>query len=87
MTNPFETHNLGLSSPAGKLVLVTPDDNNDLPDGTCRALLVGSAGAADIIDAGGNERTAVPLQQGYNPIGVTRVKATNIVASNIWAIY
>lgn len=87
MPNPFVGSNRGLTAPGGSLVKITADDSNDLPAGTCRALLVGSPGNADLVDADGNACTAVPLQQGYNPIGVTRLKATNLTAANIWAIY
>jgi hypothetical protein len=86
MSNPFSNHNGGLSAPAARIVPITPDDDADLPDGTCRALLVGTAGAVDLIDASGSERTAVPLQQGFNPIGVQRVK-TGGSANNLWALY
>jgi hypothetical protein len=86
MTNPFVRHNGGLSAPASKVVPVTLDDDNDLPDGVCRAVLVGTAGTAHIIDASGAERTDVPLQQGINPIGIRRIK-TGGTAANIWALY
>ena len=76
----------GLSAPAFKYVLVTKSDTVDLPDGTCRALLVGAAGAANLIDPDGTLRPDVPLQQGYNPLGAKRVK-TGGTADNIWAIY
>lgn len=86
--SPFNQNNPdGLSAPAGMVVAVTASDSADLPDGICRSLLVGTGGAADILDATGVKRSAVPLQTGYNPIGVQRVYATNIVASNIWALY
>lgn len=87
MSNPFAGHVGGLSAPAGLVVPVTPNDDTDLPNGVCRALLVGTAGPATIVDASGTTRTAVPLQQGYNPIGCTRVNATNLTAANIWALY
>lgn len=86
MSNPFRSHNSGLSAPAARLVPITPDDETDLPDGVCRALLVGTAGAANLIDASGGEHTGVPLQQGFNPIGVRRVK-TGGSAANLWALY
>jgi hypothetical protein len=86
MSNPFRSHNGGLSAPASRLVPVTSDDEADLPDGVCRALLVETAGSANLIDASGADRTGVPLQQGYNPIGVQRVK-TGGGASGIWALY
>jgi hypothetical protein len=86
MSNPFRSHNGGLSSPASKLVPITPDDDADLPDGVCRALLVGTAGTANLIDASGGERSGVPLQQGFNPIGVRRVM-TGGGAADLWALY
>lgn len=86
MPNPFSSHNGGLNAPASRLVPITPDDDNDLPEGVCRALLVGAAGTATLIDASGAERTGVPLQQGFNPIGVRRVK-TGGTATNLWALY
>ena len=75
------------TSPKGRIVAVTAADNADLTKGTCAALLVGTAGAADIVDEFGNAASAVPLQQGYNPIRVRRIKSTNLTASNIWALY
>ena len=86
MPNPFRSHSGGLSSPASKVVPITPDDDADLPDGVCRALLVGTAGTANLIDASGAERTGVPLQRGYNHIGASRVK-TGGTAANLWALY
>ena len=86
MSNPFQNRNGGLTAPASGLVPVTPNDASDLPEGVCRALLVGTAGTANLIDASGAEHANVPLQQGYNPIGVQRVK-TGGSASNLWALY
>ncbi|MEL7030188.1 MAG: hypothetical protein AAGL49_13510 [Pseudomonadota bacterium] len=85
--DPFKSAQAGLDSPASKIVPVSPNDGADLPDGVCRALLVGASGAATVVDASGAERAAVPLQAGYNPLRVARVKATGLVASNIWALY
>lgn len=86
MSNPFSGHNGGLNSPASRIEPVTPDDDNDLAGGVCRALLVGTSGTANLIDASGSERTGVPLQQGFNPIGTRRIK-TGGTATNIWALY
>jgi hypothetical protein len=86
MPNPFSSHNGGLNAPASRLVPITPNNDSDLPEGVCRALLVGTAGTAVLIDASGVERTGVPLQQGYNPIGAQRVK-TGGTAANLWALY
>jgi hypothetical protein len=75
------------SAPGDYLAAVTPDDSNDLPGGVCRALLVGTAGAAKLTDAAGNVVTSVPLQAGYNPLRVKRVWSTGTTASTIYAIY
>lgn len=80
--------NPGLSSDAssGLWVKVTKSDTADLPDGVCRGLLVGTAGTANLDDLRGNARTSVPLQQGYNPLRVRRVR-TGGTADDIWALY
>lgn len=72
-------------APGRKLVAVTKADA-DLPGGTCRALLVGTAGTGNIQDAEGTTHASVPLQQGYNPIQCKQVR-TSGTASDIWAIY
>lgn len=76
-----------MQSPAESLVPVNGDDAIDLDPAPCRGLLVGTAGSADLIDASGVHRNGVPLQAGYNPIQVRRVKFSNLTASNIWALY
>lgn len=86
MSNPFSSHNSGLTGPAAQIIPITPDDESDLPNGVCRAVLVGVAGMVDLIDASGATRSGVPLQQGFNPIGVQRV-LTGGTASNLWALY
>ena len=86
MTNPFRSHNGGLNAPASQVVPIEPDDETDLPGGVCRALLVGTAGTANLVDASGTERSGVPMQQGFNPIGAARVM-TGGTAANLWALY
>ncbi len=76
-----------LDSPAEDYVLVVPSDTVDIPEGVCRALLVGSAGAAGLVNKAGVVREAVPLQAGYNPIRVKRVNLAGLGASDIWALY
>lgn len=74
-----------MASPAAAYVPVTKADA-DLPDGTCRGLLVGTAGTANLMDDTGAIRTNVPLQVGYNPL-VCRQVRTGGAADNIWALY
>lgn len=77
---------LGISeAPSGQFKLATKADAN-LVDGACRALLVGTAGTANLMDAAGNILTDVPLQVGYNPLAVKQVR-TGGTADNIWLLY
>lgn len=85
MPKAFAKAEHGSVSPAGAIVPVTPSDATNFA--MCRALLVGTAGAADIVDGSGTLRASVPLQQGYNPIHCQRVNLTNLTAANIWALY
>lgn len=80
-----ESHGDASSAPADAFIPVTKADA-DLPDGTCRGLLVGTAGTANLQDKGGNTRANVPLQQGYNPLICKQVR-TGGTAADIWALY
>lgn len=71
---------------ARKFIPVTPSDTVDLAEGVCNGLLVASAGTANLDEPGGTARSNVPLQAGYNPIAVKRVR-TGGTASGIWALY
>jgi hypothetical protein len=86
MPTAFKNIAPGASGPALAIKLVTKSDTADLPDGACRALLVGTAGTATLVDADGNTAVSVPLQVGYNPLSVVRIKAGG-TADNIWALY
>jgi len=86
MVDLYKGQQTRMGDPSPGLKKVTPNDATDLPDGTCRALLVGGGGSANIIDANGNDLVLVPLQIGYNPIRVSRVK-TGGTATDIWALY
>ncbi|MBN9079666.1 MAG: hypothetical protein BGN87_18445 [Rhizobiales bacterium 65-79] len=70
---------------SGKWAPVTKADA-DLPDGVCRALLVGTDGTANLMQPDGTIRTDVPLQAGYNPLFVLQVR-TGGTADDIWALY
>lgn len=86
MPNPIRARGNDISvAPADDFVLVTKA-NSDLPGGACRALLVGTAGTATLMTLGGDTRTDVPLQAGYNPIACLQVR-TGGTADNIWALY
>ncbi|WP_141688511.1 hypothetical protein [Bradyrhizobium paxllaeri] len=69
------------SGPSGKLVKVTSGQTF----ARCRALLVGTAGTGTLVDATGTTLTDVPLQQGYNPLEVTKVTFGTV--NDVWALY
>lgn len=60
--------------------------NTDIAGGPARALLVGTAGTANLMDEFGTTTADVPLQQGYNPINVKQVR-TGGTADDIWALF
>jgi hypothetical protein len=74
-----------MSFQASRVVAVVKA-NQDLPNGTASALLVGTAGTAELMDATGATISNVPLQVGYNPIRVKQVRIGG-TASDIWALY
>lgn len=73
------------TAPAKSFVPVTKTDG-PMPGGQCRALLVGTAGTANLMDVTGEIRTNVPLQAGYNPLQVQQVR-TGGTADDIWALF
>lgn len=73
------------SNPAEGIVAVTPSDSTDIA-AQCRGLLCGTAGNAQVTTAAGQTVT-IPLQQGYNPIRVSRVWNTSTTATSIFALY
>ena len=75
----------GRTSAAWVYVSVTKA-NSALPDGTCRGLLVGTAGTANLMDGDDNIRSNVPLQAGFNPLCCKQVR-TGGTAADIWALY
>lgn len=84
MTTAYRRQTATLETPADIFVKVTKA-NEDLTDVT-KALLVGTAGTANLMDASGVIRTDVPLVRGYNPLRVLQVR-TGGSADDIWALY
>lgn len=74
---------IGETSSATRIVAIVAGT----PFTTCRGVLVGTAGAATVTDAGNVVATLIPLQQGYNPISIQLVSATGLTAANMWALY
>lgn len=71
--------------PSGRIYAVTKADS-DLPNGECRALWVGTAGTANLMDASGQILTSFPLKEGLNAVKVLQVR-TSGTATDIWAMY
>lgn len=77
-----------IDAPSGDFVAVTPDDNNDLPGGPCRAIYVGTAGNLTVIGAlNGSSVTFNNLPVGIHWLRVRRVLATGTAAGGIVALY
>lgn len=76
------------SMPAIRIIAVTPDDANDLPNGICRALWISSAGTVSVIDASGGSAVSLgSLAVGtVFPGKVSRVRSTGTSAT-VLALY
>ncbi len=85
MPDEFEDYADSVSAPSSRFVPVAKADA-DLLGGLPKALLVGVAGTANLVDATGATRQDVPLQQGYNPLRCRRVLPGG-TADQIWALY
>jgi hypothetical protein len=87
MPDAFESHQVGLTSPANGGVAVTPSDSADLTD-TTRALYVGGDGNVSVIMRGGQTVTFTGMKAGViYPLRVNRVRATGTTATGIVALY
>jgi hypothetical protein len=70
-------------------VAVTPNDDTDLPDGPCMAIMCTGAGNAVVILEGGRTVT-LALLAGYaakQEYRIRRVKSTSTTATGIVALY
>ena len=59
--------------------------DTELP-ANCRGLLVGTAGALNVVMTTGQERDNVPMIQGINPGFFRTVRVSTGGAQNVWAI-
>lgn len=80
-----ETRLPGLSSPARKIALVTPNDGADLPN-AAKAIEVQGPGDIHLITEGGTEITK-PFTAGYHPLYVQKIFAAGTTATGIYALY
>jgi len=68
---------------------ITPSDTDNLPDGPCRGIYVGGAGAVKVIPGSGGTAVtfaAVPVGTVLDVVAV-RVYATGTTATNLLALY
>ena len=86
MSNPFSSHSGGLSSPASRIVPITPDDDNDLPEGILPRAARRHGGDRNARRCERRRTCRRSASQGFNPIGARRVK-TGGSAANLWALY
>jgi hypothetical protein len=71
---------------ASVYVPVTKSDDEEDNFEVCRALWVGTSGAANLVQPDGTVRPDVPLKEGHNPFMAVRV-GTGGTADDIWALY
>lgn len=78
-----------LTLPAWDVIPVTKADAN-LPDGTCKAILIGTAGTLNVemrgIDGVPVVRNSLPLEAGLYPFQCTQIR-TGGTADSIFAVY
>lgn len=87
MTDKFENHAPGLSSPASLHAGITPNDSTDL-DPIPRGIFVGGAGDITIRDKSGNDETyTIAAAPFVLPFRGVRVLSTGTNATNLIALY
>ncbi len=86
MKDEFDGSTSGLTSPARRLLAVTPADA-DLAGGLTRGLFVGRAGTIAVRDSYGTTVTFTSADSQYHPIRVIRVLAAGTTATGIVALY
>lgn len=70
--------------PSGRAVKLTKADDTDIS--VPRALWVGTAGTANLVDERGNTLANFPLKEGYNPIRIKQFE-TGGTADDVWGLY
>lgn len=84
----FFGDSVGLGDPSDEPYVITPDDENDLPDGECNFIHIGVAGDLTAVFSGrGETPVTIPgLQVGYHPLRITRIMEAT-TAQDITAFY
>jgi hypothetical protein len=85
LNDRFNNFARGREAPGRLLTTSAATKGVNFPE-IARSLLVGTAGTANLIDGDGVTHTAVPLQQGYNPIENIAQVAAGGTADDIWPL-
>jgi len=86
MSDDFENHTAGLTSPARNAAAITPSDTADLASAT-RALYVGQSGNVRLVTVAGQTVTFNNMLPGVvYPLRVARVLATGTTATGLVAL-
>lgn len=83
----FTTRSAPSNGSADSFEAVTPNDEQDLPNGVCRGLHVGVGGVLHLVDAEGHVARFVSGTGQYHPLSVARVLAQGTTADGIVALY
>lgn len=78
---------LNKMTPGRSFRAVTPDDSNDLPDGACKGLYVGTQGNVVVIGADDTVAVTLVAAIGWLPVAAIRVLLSGNSADDIVAIY
>ena len=82
MTDAFAKHQIGLESPAIRLLPVTPSDTDDL-SAASRAINVAASGTVRVTTIAGSTGTIYVAAGNAFPIRVKRIWSTGTTAGNI----
>ena len=75
-------------NPASLAIAVTPSNSVNFPQGTCRALYVGSGGNISVLLDSGDSVTFANVQTGsVLPVECLRVNSTGTTAASLIALY
>jgi hypothetical protein len=72
---------------ARRVRAVTPNNDADLTDGVCKALLIGVGGTISLIAADDTDAVTLTVEAGILPVRAKRVRATGTTATSIVALY
>lgn len=87
MSQNFTSRVKSTIGPALNCRAVVPSDSDDLPNGICRTLYVGTAGTVVFETHDGNIVSLISGDYQYHPIQLKKVLSTGTTADNILALY